>query len=172
MGCAVRARAATPMMVAVLLSALAPHAVRAAPVVSPGWVEPALSRDGAKAVVDALWKSDRWRGVEKRIGSGDGAWLALAPRLAPGTDAGASEGLGIALAYALPRNPRAVLAVLGPPDGPVSLTGDRVCGVPFIEDQVKDLPAYRRRAIRAVHDVRAPALAGVRGACLRSLARS
>lgn len=106
------------------------------------------------------------------MGRGDARWIALAPRLAPGTDAGTSEGLGIALAHALPRNPRAVLAVLGVAGGPVSVSAGRVCGVPFIEDTVKDLTAYRRRAARAVRGVTDPSLVRARAACLSVLAES
>ncbi len=164
-------RLATLSLASVLLSATV-QAVRAAPPLSPASIEASIRQDGAKGAVDALGRSNRWQGVERRIGSGDARWIALAPKLAPGTDAGASEGLGIALAFALPRNPRAVLAVLGSEDGPRSLTVGRVCGAPFIEDTVKDVPAYRRRAVRAVRGVWPPSLARVRAACLRTLAAS
>ena len=105
------------------------------------------------------------------MGTGDARWIALAPKLAPGSDAGSAEDLGISLAFSLPRNPRAVLAALDPADGHV-LGAGRVCGMPFIEDTVKDRPAYKRHAIHAVKTVTDPRLSKVRLACLRELERA
>ena len=102
------------------------------------------------------------------MGDGGSQWVALAPGLAPGADAGSAEGLGISLALALPKNPRAVLAAIDPANGHV-LGAGRVCGMPFIEDTVKDRPAYRRRALRAVRGVSDRSLANARAACLSAL---
>lgn len=102
------------------------------------------------------------------MGTGDARWIALAPALASRADGAFAEGLGIGLAYSLPKNPRAVLAALDLKDGPAIGPG-QVCGVPFIEDAVKNRSAYKRRAVRAVAGVADPALSRARIACLAVL---
>lgn len=141
----------------------------AAPPPGPAAIAAQVRHDGAKATVAALNRSQQWDAVMARMQDGTSAWLALAPLLAAGTDAGPSEELGISLAYALPRNAEAVLAVLDPGDGPVLGVG-RVCGLPFVEETTARLAAYRRRAIRAVRRVADPRLASARAACLARLA--
>ena len=138
---------------------------------TPAGIEAGIRRHGAQATIAALAKADQWDGVADRMGTGDAKWIALAPRLAPGSDAGSAEDLGISLAFSLPKNPRAVLSALDPADGHV-LGAGRVCGMPFIEDTMKDRPAYKRHAIRAVKTVSGLRLAKVRRACLRELERA
>lgn len=128
-------------------------------------VAASLVRYGPRATVSALWDKRRWDYVSDRIGAGDAAWVALAPRLAAGADAGIAEDLPVALAFALPRNAPAVLAALA--SGAFDV--DEVCGAPFIENTVSDIPAYRRQAQAAVLRVAVPRLASVRAACLRAL---
>jgi hypothetical protein len=135
---------------------------------TPASVGRSLEREGPKRTIDDLARTDEWDFVANRMDTGASAWIGLAPRLAPGSDAGSAEDLGISLAFALPINPRAVLAALDPHDGYV-LGASRVCGMPFIEETVKDRPAYRRRAIAAVQAVTERRLSGARTACLRSL---
>ena len=101
--------------------------------------------------------------------SGNADWIALAPLLAPGSDAGSAEDLGISLAFSLPKNPRGVLAALDPANGHI-IGANRVCGLPFVEDTVPDLPAYRLKAIRAVREVKDTKLTSARTACLAALA--
>ena len=147
---------------------LAVGAAQAALPLTPGRIAASIRQRGPEATIAALAKADQWDQVADRIGSGDGRWIALAPQLAPGSDAGSAEDLGISLAYALPKNPRAVLAVLDPANGHV-IGADRVCSIPFIEDTVRDRPAYRRRALRAVGGVTDPALGRARAACVAEL---
>ncbi|RDJ98303.1 hypothetical protein DLM46_33875 [Paraburkholderia lacunae] len=111
-----------------------------------------------------------WDSVLTHIDSGNAAWVALVPKLAAGTDGGNSEDLGIGLAYALPKNPKAVLQAIDPDNGPV-LGVSRVCSAPFIEDTVKDIPAYIKRAKVALSKVRDPSLQDVKKACLAELAK-
>jgi hypothetical protein len=120
-------------------------------------------------VVDRLWKSGDYSRVLDHIDTGASAWVALAPKLAPGTDAGSAEGLAIALAYALPKNPRAVLSVLDP-DSKV-IAPANVCSAPFIEDAVNDIPGYVRRAKAAVSRVTALRLREIRTGCLAELGK-
>ncbi|HEX3918362.1 MAG TPA: hypothetical protein VHW60_13575 [Caulobacteraceae bacterium] len=154
-----------------LAAAVAPHA----------WAEPtfpkkptaaevsqSIVRYGARATVSALFDQKRWDYVAGRIGEGDAAWVALAPKLAPGADAGTAEELPIELAFALPLNPAAVLAAVHTGAFEVS----DVCGAPFIEDTVKDIPGYLRKATAAVARVTDPALAATKAACLQTLAKA
>ena len=133
----------------------------------------AIARDirlhGAKAVVDRLWNNGDWERVMDRVDAGDARWIALVPQLAPGTDAGTAEELPIALAFALPNKPRAVLALLGGKDG---FAIEDVCGAPFIGDTVKDIPGYVRKAADAVARVRDPGLVSIRGLCLAELRKA
>lgn len=135
---------------------------------TPAAVAASLARDGPRATVNALFDQHRWDYVSGRIGAGDAAWIALAPRLAAGADAGTAEDLPIALAFALPRNAPAVLAAVR--SGAFDV-GD-VCGAPFIEGTMDDLPRYLRRATAAVAAVRAPDLAETRRACLAALSQA
>lgn len=130
-----------------------------------------IHKSGAEATVSGLIKSDQWEVVTRRMATGDKRWIALAPALATFSDGAFSEGLGIGLAYALPKNPRAVLAALDLTNGPV-LGASHVCSVPFIEDTVRNRPAYKRRALRAVAGVTDPALARARSMCLAVLKQS
>lgn len=111
-----------------------------------------------------------WDSVLTHIDSGNAAWVALVPKLAEGTDGGNSEDLGIGLAYALPKNAKAVLLVIDPNNGPV-LGVSRVCSAPFIEDTVKNIPAYIKRAKVALAKVREVSLQDVKRACLAELAK-
>ena len=135
---------------------------------TPGGVDASLRRRGGAATIEALVRTGQWDGVADHLGSGDARWIALAPRLGQAADAGVAEELGIALAFSLPKNPRAVLAALDADEGRV-LGADRVCGMPFIEDTVKDRPGYRSRALQAVSSVSDPALGRARTACLLRL---
>ncbi len=152
---------------AIVFAVVAIASASAAPL-SPEAIAHDIDLHGARAVVQRLWRNGDYERLMDRIDAGDARFIALAPKLAPGTDAGTAEELPIALAFALPRNPRAVLAVLGPNRFPVA----DVCSAPFIEDTVKDIPAYIRRAQRAVSAVDDPKLATVRDACLVQLAQA
>ncbi|AFC85755.1 hypothetical protein [Frateuria aurantia] len=125
-----------------------------------------LAEEPARDVVQSY--GDHFEGaVLSHLERGETDWIALAPKLAAGTDAGTSEGLSIALAYALPLQPVAVLAVLSKRSGPLGV--ERVCSIPFIEDSVKDIKSYQRRAIRAVSEVRDTGLQQARERCLQVL---
>ena len=136
---------------------------------SPSALVRQLDDKGAKATVSGMSESE-WDNVLTNIDSGNAEWIALVPRLAKGTDGGNSEDLGIGLAYALPKNPKAVLKAIDPDNGPV-LGVSRVCSAPFVEDTVKDIPAYIKRARAALTKVRDPALQDIKKACLAELAK-
>jgi hypothetical protein len=147
----------------------------AAQVPSPAALRAEIDAKGPKEVVDRLWNSpqdskgqNEWDRVTEQMWMGRAAYIALAPKLAPGTDAWPSEDLGISLAHALPLAPNIVLRAIDPKNGPV-LGVSRVCGVPFIEDTVKDLPGYIREAKSRVGNVTAPELQTVKVVCLEQL---
>lgn len=144
------------------------HVASAALPLTPSSIAADVREHGAKATVDALLKAREWDGVADKMGGGDSRWIALAPMLAPGSDAGSAEDLGISLAFSLPLNAPAVLAALDPANGPI-VGAQRVCEMPFIEDTVTDLAGYKRQAIRAVEAVRGASLVPRRNACLAVL---
>jgi hypothetical protein len=164
--------AASKVLVIGAALALLPLAAWAGPVFArhptPAQVTASLARYGARDTVSALFDQHRWDYVADEIAKGGAVWIDLAVKLAPGTDAGTAEELPIVLAFALPLNAPAVLAAV---QGGAFDVGD-ICGAPFIEDTVKDLPAYIRRATAAVAKVSDPALSATRTACLQTLAKA
>jgi hypothetical protein len=142
----------------------------APPALTPDRLRSDINAEGAVPVVQRLWTSGEYGHVLDQIAAGQQAWIAISPALASGADAAASEGLGIALAHALPRNPAAVLSVLDSQRR--SLSPDRVCGLPFIEGDISDISAYRRDATAAVTKVTDAGLGVRRAACLAALQRT
>lgn len=149
--------------------------VAAAQVPSAAALSAEIDAKGAKEVVTRLNNTtpgadgqNEWNRVTHEMWLGHTAYIELAPRLVSGTDAGTSEDLGICLAHALPLAPVTVLRATDLKNGP-ALGVSRVCGVPFIEDTVKDLPAYIRAAREKVGAVTAPELKPVKAACLMQL---
>lgn len=129
---------------------------------------------GARAVVSRLIAApakpgeSAWDRLTQEIWLGRAEYIALAPKLAEGTDAGTSEDLGISLAHALPLAPASVLRAMDlKVDAVLGLK--RVCGVPFIEDTVEDLPGYVRAAKQALGKVSDAALLQAKAACLVEL---
>jgi len=132
----------------------------------PDGVARDIAAHGARAVVARLSASGDYDRVMDRVDKGDARWIALVPKLAPGADAGLAEELPIALAFALPNNPGAVLSVLEGKDG---FAVEDVCSAPFIEGTVKSIPAYVKRAKAALARVADPNLAKVKAACVAQL---
>jgi len=131
-------------------------------------VRASIEREGPAATVKRLTGAGQWDVILDGMANGEPAWIAIAPILAQGADGGAGEGLGVALARALPRAPAAVLHVLDPNDGPV-LGASRVCSAPFIEPKPGFVEAYKPKAVAAVQAVRSPRLHWAREACLAAL---
>lgn len=121
---------------------------------------------GAKSVVQTLDHAGRFDTVLSRIASGKTDWIRLAPDLAKGTDAGNSTSLSIALAKALPRNPRTVVKVLR---NDSVIDADSVCGLPFIEPTPSEVTTYLSKAIPAVTGVPKSDQFPQRTACLTAL---
>ena len=152
------------MLAALLTAALAASAP------TPAAVARMIDASGARRTVQALDRGgehSRFDAVLDRIAAGDRRWLALVPRLAPGTDAGTAEGLRIAVAQALPRNPRAVLRLV-----PKTFPAEDVCGFPMIEPTQSETRSYFRAALPAVQGVTARALRPAKQQCLAELRKA
>jgi hypothetical protein len=134
--------------------------------ISPAQISSDIALRGANAIVQNLYSAGLFDQVLDDIAAGQSAWIQLAPDLAKGTDAGTSEGLIVALAHALPKNPKAVLKVLD--DGPV-INAQAVCGVPFIEPTSEEIAIYLKHAIPAVKAVKKSAPFPSRASCLKAL---
>ena len=99
------------------------------------------------------------RSVTSGIATGDSLWLQVADELMPAS-AAAEATLSIALAFALPRAPDRVLALLGQ-KYPV----EEVCGMPFLKADSMEVTKYHDEAIAALGRVRAASLSPARDAC-------
>ena len=134
-----------------------------------------IAKRGIAKVADELNHQvapDPWDSIEAHVESGVTAWLDLARQLRFYTDAGASVGLENAVALALPKNPVAVLKILGT-DPAKDFTVRRVCSIEtFIEVPEGKLRSHLRRAKAAVDQVSDPHLQQTRQACLEVLNRS
>ncbi len=128
-----------------------------------------LEREGPEATGRRLSTANQWDSVLDGMARGEAGWIAIAPLLAKGADGANAEGLGIALAEALPKNAGAVLAALDPSNGPI-LGASRVCSAPFIEPKPGRIERYKPKALAAVRAVRASGLRPARQACLEALA--
>lgn len=131
------------------------------------WMNEQLDAHDAKYVVKILWGQERYDEFLENISAGKSDWISLAPKIAPGTDAGLSEDLGISLAYALPKTPAAVLKILDQSRHPISFK--RVCSIPFIEPTKKFYTTYAREALSAVHNVIDEQLSKQKKLCLTVL---
>ena len=144
--------------------------------VTPAAVSRMIDRYGAKGTVDKLSNAapndthtafGDFDKVLDGIASGDARWLAIVPKLAPGTDAGTAESLPIVLAEALPKNPRGVLRLIK-----LDRSWLDACGYPMIEPTPKETRAYFRRAIPAVRAVHDAALQATKRVCLSELLKA
>lgn len=118
----------------------------------PSHVKSDLQHLPAKKVISNLKKHGEFEQMLKRIDEGDAQWIALAPSLYEGTDAGDSEDIEIALATALPKNALAVLSILNGDEAAAEGQPriDRVCGVPFIEPTDDFVKKYLRESTAAL----------------------
>jgi hypothetical protein len=146
------------------------------PSVTPATVSRMIDRFGAKRTVDKLSNAapndthaefGDFDKVLDGIASGDGRWLALVPKLAPGTDAGTAESLPIVLAEALPKNPVGVLRLIKR-----DASWRDACSYPMIEPTRKQMRTYFKATIPAVRSVHDPALQTAKRVCLSELLKA
>ena len=148
------------------LASLTATVATAGPTVTPQIVRQGIQDHGARQTIDDLQKKGGWETVTDAMDAGKPEWIALAPLLANGSDAGSAEDLGLSLAFALPKRPEAVLAALDMRNGHI-LGADRVCGRPFIEDT--EPQGYKQKTIAALAKVHAPNLLARKRSCLKAL---
>jgi hypothetical protein len=140
----------------------------AQPITTPAQVAAAIEHKGARAFFASLSDQASER-LFNSIETGNAEWVALAPKLAIGADGADAEGLGIALAYALPKNPTAVLGVVDPIEGDGHILAvSRICGIPFIEEIPKDYKTKTLKAVAATTGVDAK----IKSRCLEALSKS
>ncbi len=135
--------------------------------ISVAAVEHRLAEMGPTATVRELDGAGRWAQVLTRIQAGDARWIGLAHRLAQGADASTSGALTTALAEALPKSPRAVLAAMTL-KGPAPISPARVCKAPFQDDDEVDITAYKASTLKALGALSAQRLTGQRLASVRN----
>ena len=117
------------------------------------------NRDKGPDSAAALLTDSTWLLVMDSVAHGETAWLPLGAALLRASDAGNSEGLLIAFAEALPKEPAAVLSLKVP----------QVCTMPFIEWSGTALTEYRNAALAALAAVADPGLTTEREACRSDL---
>ena len=102
-----------------------------------------INLKGARAVVIELYKnSNVWDAVLKKIATGNRSWLEIAVALRPGSDAGSSEMLTLAVGEALEHNPTTVLQV-----APKAFQLSSVCSGPDVDDHRYDSYELSMKAI-------------------------
>jgi hypothetical protein len=103
------------------------------------------------------------RSVINGISTGDSAWLDVADQLTPAS-AAAAASFSIALASALPRSPKRVLATLGP-----KYPFEDVCSIPFLKADSTFVTSYHDEAVAALSRVDSAPLNKIRDACRLAL---
>lgn len=139
----------------------------------PRRIEANVQSQGADGVVRDLYEDpDRWELFLDHVSSGSPAWLNAALAVAPGTDAGATQMLAIAVFMALEPSPQEVLQVFQrssqspePALSPLEVCGDWVY-IDYPEDEAR---ALIRARISKLREVGNPELAIVRDECVRLL---
>lgn len=129
-----------------------------------------VAKSGPKAAVGHLVAGGDWGRVMGAIRNGAGDWIAMAPELARGVEAGQAGQLTAALAAALPRAPSEVLAVADLRRSPV-LGVQAICGAPEGSHAANARAAYlaeAREAVELLPDV--AAVGRAKAVCLKELA--
>lgn len=133
--------------------------------VSAAEAQAMLASQGPLQTVAALLGDGEDNGFEaalRGIAMGDPAWLELAPRLAPGLDAGASTSFAMATQDALTTNAEEGLRLM-------SLLGGAGCTYESYEAPPEQSRAFYAAAIPAVEAVNDPALEALKAECLAQM---
>lgn len=135
--------------------------------VTPAEVTEMLKSQTPQQTVNALYgngENSRWDTVASGIAKGEPAWLALAPQIARGTDAGTSDDFGMAAQDALTTNPAGTLRLLTQIE-----MGAGACDENGFEVPAEQARAYYQAATAAVESVADPALQQIKTQCLAAL---
>jgi hypothetical protein len=156
----------------VLLMMLAPCGLLGAEQFTPNSVRAVLEKSPAPdKVIKQFNKDGNLDTILNNISKGDKSWIELTPLIQKGTDAGSSEDLIISLAYALPRNPSAVLSILAQEDPNTNMPIQiyPVCSAPFIEPEPHTLTNYLLETIAAIEREKGKVDEKTRVRCLAEL---
>lgn len=135
--------------------------------VTPAEVEQMLGAQNPREVVTALYgngENSRWDTVASGIAKGDPAWLALAVRLAQGTDAGTSDDFAIAAGDALTTNPTGALRLLSQIEMGVGACTENGFEVPAEQARI-----FFQTARASLDQVTDPALRALKDSCINQL---
>jgi hypothetical protein len=135
--------------------------------VTPAEVAAMLAKQTPQQTVNALYgtgENSRWTTVARGIARGEEAWLALAPQIAKGTDAGTSDEFAMAAQDALTTNPAGTLRLLSQIE-----MGAGACAENGFEVSAEQASAFHQTAITAVEAVSDPALQKIKTECLAAL---
>lgn len=132
------------------------------PLPTPKTLMAQIKAEGAKVVLKRLWHDNAaFDALCAAIETGDPAWLEIAERLRPASDAGITLSINYSVARALPKAPERVLALVGK-----EFRIDDICTSPFIEPKPGVAQDYQKRTIAALRKVSAPELLKLRDQCL------
>ena len=121
------------------------------PLGAPQLVLSEIRLGGAQRVAERIDSDLRFgQTVMEGIATGDSLWLEVARNL-EFKSAAAEANFAIALSAALPRNPDAVLSLIGP-----KARVNDVCGMPFLEATPEAVSRYYDSSIAALARPRAP----------------
>ena len=127
---------------------------------------------GTRSVLKDLYDNETvWRSIMQGIAFGNESWLKVAVALRPGSDAGASEMLALAIGEALEQNSYGVLAL-----ATQSFELSEICGGPDVDDIRYDSLEFATKAIELriakVASIKDSSLLTVAKMCLRYLENS
>ena len=122
-----------------------------------------IDRQGGRKVLWDLWEHDaEFSEVLAGIETANRAWVRVASRLRPFSDAGASEDLDYAVARALPHAPERILSLVGH-----GFELRFVCTSPFNEPERGVAEAYERKTLTALAAVQNPDLKPLATECAK-----
>jgi hypothetical protein len=151
-------------MLASLTAVLACADTDVTPLGAPQLVLSEIRLGGADRVASRIDEDLQFgRTVMDGIASGDSLWLEVA-RLVPLRSAAAEASFAIALAGALPRNPDAVLPLIG-----TRARVEDVCSMPFLDATAAAVNSYYDSSAAALARPRAASYARVAGQCASAL---
>jgi len=107
----------------------------------------------------------------EKLEEGDVAWIKVATRLRPASDAGTSLMIEQSITLALPKSPAAVLRSVTAKDDPSLFSLQEICsGVTFLEDEPRErVAAWYQSAEVALTQLQEPELNRKRTQCLEEL---
>jgi hypothetical protein len=144
---------------------------KAGAAITPDEVRKMIEAEGATEAVRKLSSSQDpeaplpWSTVMAGIARGEPEWLAVAPLIRPGTQAGSGDEYSMALTAALTTNPAGSLRLMAREEG----GSDGYCIASDYETPPEQVRAYYAAAIANLERVGDPELKDIKAACLKQL---